>query len=141
MKKHFFVALLTLLLSACMSFDVMEQTLPKLIGQRVDVATKYLGIPKAKYTIDKQEVYVWSSVGNYTSTVMTPSSTVGQVGGAPFSSYSTGFSSQTQTLGCEIKVLTEKKVIKQVEYDGNNLPCLTYAERLRPLLEAEKPKK
>lgn len=126
------LALITL--SACMSFETIEQAWPSLKGKNIQVAIDHLGIPNGKYTIDGRDVYVWSTSETYTSMVPTTSSTYGTVGNTGFNALSTSYQPKTSQLSCEIKILTTQRVMERIEYSGNNGACLTYSERLKPLV-------
>lgn len=138
MHKLLFAFTAIFLISACTtSFSTLDQAIPKLKGKHVDVAIEHLGMPDKKYAIDNKDVYLWSNIESHISTSTAPTHTYGNLGNAPFSVYTTNYSSQHYDLRCEIKVVTQKKIIKSFEYSGNNGACFRYSNRLKPLLLTE----
>lgn len=139
MEKIFALLLGTFFLTACvMSFDTFAEAWPYLKGKNIQVAIDHLGIPDNKYSIDANDIYVWSTESSYTSFSPTTTNSSGTVGGVPFNGTATSYAPHTSNLSCVIKIKTMKKIIQTMEFDGNNGACLQYSERLRPLIEKNK---
>jgi len=136
--KKYIVVLSIVFVTACTtSFSTLDQAIPQLKGKHVDVAIEHLGMPDKKYTIDNKDVYLWSNIESHVSASTTPTQTYGNIGNTKFSAYTTNFKTQAYDLRCEIKVVTEKKIIKSFEYSGNNGACFRYSDRLKPLLSSD----
>ena len=111
-----------LLMTACAtSFSTLNQALPLLQGQDIQMSMDYLGIPDQEYIIAGKKVYVWG-----TSRIN------------PFNATSTSYGNDNRRLRCTIKMITENEIVQRIEYDGNNGACFKYSDRLKLLLDRSK---
>ena len=133
MRQYSRVLVLPLLLVACTSFDTLDKKLPYFKGKKIDEAISYLGHPNDERAIAGKTVYTWSTA--YTQTSMTPITTQnsGMINGKYYSGTSQSYVPETSNLSCVLRMITDKKRIIDIDYEGNNGACFRYSRKLESM--------
>lgn len=113
---------LVALLAGCSSVSVLDQELPKLLGQPVDVAVARFGLPTSEHVIMGQRVYVWSN--SEQNVTLAPVVTFGR----PMTTLA-----PVATVGtCQVRLAVDAAgIIRRWDWQGDSDTCYRYSDRLR----------
>lgn len=119
-------------LAGCMSFDVLDEELPKYTGRPIDSLVERIGYPNAERTIMGRKVYIWSTSMSHVSVTPVQSTSTGYVGLTPVTMTSTTYETSSSRLSCMLRVfVSAQDRIESFDYEGNNGACFRYSNRLK----------
>lgn len=136
--KHLVViAAVPLAVSACATFGQLDDGLSALVGQNEEVAFQVLGYPSGQQQFGDTTVYVWGNSSSGAFIMPTTTNTYGNVGLTPFSGSTYGSTVVPVSYQCTVKVMvSQQKVIKGYDYNGNLGGCSPYIKRVRAYKQA-----
>jgi hypothetical protein len=124
-------------LTGC-AFSQLNDGLPHLVGQPLNMAVNVLGLPNQKMDIGPYTVYVWDNSSSGVIPIMQTSTatTSGMVGNVPVYGSATVNSMGYMPVQyqCQIKLRVDSQLIVQSwEWAGNQGGCARYGNRLQSL--------
>lgn len=139
MKNGFFMFILAIAISGC-AFKILDEGLPRLVGQPIDSAINVLGLPNSKMEIAGHTVYIWNSQRSGAVPIYNTNTayTSGTVGTTPVYGTTTTNSVNYVPVSyqCEIKLSVDNQnIITRWEYYGNQGGCQRYANGVKSLTE------
>ncbi|MGC1497815.1 MAG: hypothetical protein WA790_18570 [Sulfitobacter sp.] len=143
MLKRNIGVLCALLLSACTTFEDIDQGLSLLEGRPIDDLIGILGFPDGEQNIAGRKLVVWSSSQNVTTVTPVTNYSSGTAnaygtGGYAYGTYSgttTSYVPSTVNYNCTIKVQIDRaNRIVGHDFEGNIGGCERYAQAIRNAL-------